>query len=316
MEKTKNRKWSYVRMLVLSIVLAFGVWTLDIVQLEPPKTGTEAEFRDNREGTKILFLLKNIWNGKEIGWDDDFDKWGNLSAELVYDKEEINSQNNQQVEEIEKDEQNTENGIQEDVVQMEMFQADPTYFDDALFIGDSRTVGLYESGDLGNAEVIADSGMSVYKVLKKNFTLSSGETGTLEQLLEMKQFGKVYVMLGINELGYNFEQTIKKYRGMVEMIQNYQPDAIIFLQANLHISEEKATNALVYNNESINHFNQTVASLADEKTIFYLDVNEIFDDENGNLALEYTADHAHILAKYYPGWVKWILEHGVRKVIK
>ena len=158
--------------------------------------------------------------------------------------------------------------------------------------------------------------MSVYKVLKKNFTLSSGETGTLEQLLEMKQFGKVYVMLGINELGYNFEQTIKKYRGMVEMIQNYQPDAIIFLQANLHISEEKATNALVYNNESINHFNQTVASLADEKTIFYLDVNEIFDDENGNLALEYTADHAHILAKYYPGWVKWILEHGVRKVIK
>lgn len=35
-------------------------------------------------------------------------------------------------------------------------------FSGVLFIGDSRTVGLSEYGDLGQAEVFADSGMSVF----------------------------------------------------------------------------------------------------------------------------------------------------------
>ena len=42
--------------------------------------------------------------------------------------------------------------------------AQRSYFDDALFIGDSRTVGLYEYGDLSHALVIADSGMNIYKL--------------------------------------------------------------------------------------------------------------------------------------------------------
>lgn len=35
-------------------------------------------------------------------------------------------------------------------------------FTNVLFIGDSRTAGLSEYGDLGQAEVFADSGMSVF----------------------------------------------------------------------------------------------------------------------------------------------------------
>ncbi len=38
---------------------------------------------------------------------------------------------------------------------------------DVLFIGDSRTVGLSEYGDLGNADVFADSGMSVFNLLDR-----------------------------------------------------------------------------------------------------------------------------------------------------
>ena len=89
------------------------------------------------------------------------------------------------------------------------FEADRSYFDDALFIGDSRTVGLYEYGNLGNALVLADPGMNVYKVFNRSFKLPSGESKTLEEILTEKQFGKIYVMLGINELGYDFDQTVK-----------------------------------------------------------------------------------------------------------
>lgn len=191
------------------------------------------------------------------------------------------------------------------------FEADRSYFDDALFIGDSRTVGLYEYGDLGNAVVLADSGMSVYKIFKHSFPLDTGEKMTLEEILSQRQFGKVYIMLGINELGYSFEQTVDVYKDMVEQIESKQPDALIFLQANLHITEKKSATSPIYNNANINRFNQEVQDMADSMHRFYLDANELFDDENGNLSVEYTVDESHVLGKYYAGWVDWILRHAV-----
>lgn len=191
------------------------------------------------------------------------------------------------------------------------FEADRSYFDDALFIGDSRTVGLYEYGDLGNAIVLADSGMSVYKVFKQSFRLDSGEELTLEEILTQKQFGKIYVMLGINELGYTFDQTVNVYKDMIEHIEAMQPDALIFLQANLHITEKKSETSPIYNNANINRFNQEVQQMADSRKRFFLDANELFDDENGNLSVEYTVDESHVLGKYYADWVDWILCHAV-----
>ena len=191
------------------------------------------------------------------------------------------------------------------------FEADRSYFDDALFIGDSRTVGLYEYGDLGNAIALADSGMSVYKIFKQSFSVGSSQKMTLEELLIQKQFGKIYIMLGINELGYDFDQTVRRFEEMVNTIRTMQPDALIFLQANLHITEKKSTASPIYNNENINRFNAEVEKLSDSKQVFYLDVNELFDDEKGNLSVEYTVDESHVLGKYYAHWVDWILKHAI-----
>lgn len=191
------------------------------------------------------------------------------------------------------------------------YEADRSYFDDALFIGDSRTVGLYEYGDLGNAIALADSGMNVYKIFKQTFSVGSGQKMTLEELLIQKEFGKIYIMLGINELGYDFDQTVERFQDMLNTIRALQPDALIFLQANLHITEKKSSSSPIYNNENINRFNAEVEQLADSKQIFYLDVNELFDDENGNLSIEYTVDESHVLGKYYADWVDWILKHAI-----
>ena len=186
-----------------------------------------------------------------------------------------------------------------------------SYFDDALFIGDSRTVGLREYGNLGNAEVIADSGMNVYKIFEKEFVTVSGEEKTLEAMLEERQFGKIYVMLGINELGYEYDRTVERYAGLLETLEEKQPDAVLFLQANLHITGKKSETSPVYTNENLNRFNAAVERMADGRRRFYLDVNELFDDEEGNLSEDYTADNAHVLGKYYKDWVNWLLEHAV-----
>ena len=191
-----------------------------------------------------------------------------------------------------------------------MYEADTSYFDDALFIGDSRTVGLSEYGDLGNAEVLADSGMNVYKIFDKEFDTASGEKKLLETILSERQFGKIYVMLGINELGYDPDQTVARYEALVEKLEEAQPEAKLFLQANLHITAKKSETSPVYTNENIDRFNQAVEQMTDGRNRFYLDVNELFDDENGNLSETYTMDNAHVLGKYYADWVAWILQHA------
>lgn len=48
-------------------------------------------------------------------------------------------------------------------------------FTGVLFIGDSRTVGLSEYGDLGNAEIFANSGMSVFNLFESTVRTKSGK---------------------------------------------------------------------------------------------------------------------------------------------
>lgn len=186
------------------------------------------------------------------------------------------------------------------------------YFDDALFIGDSRTVGISEYGDLNNATFFANTGMSVYNVFEKNVSVPQVGKLKLEQLLTYKNFGKIYIMLGINELGYNQEKTLKKYKDLLKFVQEKQSNAIIYIEANLHVAAERSNKDKTINNININKINNEISKLADNEKIFFIDVNEKFDDENGNLSSNYTQDNVHIYAKYYKEWSDWLSQNAVK----
>lgn len=185
------------------------------------------------------------------------------------------------------------------------------YFDDALFIGDSRTVGLMEYGNLENADFFADSGMSVYGLAWKKIAVSGKGKMTFDEILAEKQYGKIYLMLGMNELGYRFDTTKERYRETVEKILAAQEDAVIYLCANMHVTAEQSQKDEIYNNDNVNMINELIAGLADGERTFYLDVNELFDDENGNLDEKYTSDAFHVLGIYYVDWVDWLCTKAI-----
>ena len=179
---------------------------------------------------------------------------------------------------------------------------------DVLFIGDSRTVGLSEYGDLGNADVFADSAMSVFNLLDSKPKKGAGSDKTLNQLLEEKNYKAVFLMLGINELGYGNQNILKQYRTVVSYIKEKQPEAALILEANLHVTKTKSDRSPIYNNENINALNQGIKQIAAEENCPYIDVNVIFDDESGNLNETYTTDGSHVLGKYYALWTEWIFD--------
>ena len=179
--------------------------------------------------------------------------------------------------------------------------------DDALFIGDSRTVGLMEYAGIDGADFFCTVGMSVYNIHKKPVSVPNVGKVTLTELLNGKKYGKIYIMLGINELGYEVGGTVEKYRELLEFIEEKQPDAVIFVQANLHVSKSRSDSDKVINNVAINRFNGELAKLTDGKRRFYLDANVLFDDETGGLSADKSEDNTHLYAKYYKEWGEWIV---------
>lgn len=184
----------------------------------------------------------------------------------------------------------------------------PASMENTLFIGDSRTVGLSEYAQMEGAEFFATVGMSVYEIDKAKVSVPNVGKVTLSELLENQSYDRIYVMLGINELGYPFEQLVKKYGDFIQYLQNAQPDSTIFILANLHVTKSRSDREKVINNPAINSFNEAISGFADNEHIFYLDANCIFDDADGALSEAKSGDHAHPLAKYYQEWGNWIAE--------
>ena len=183
------------------------------------------------------------------------------------------------------------------------------YFDDALFIGDSRTVGLRDYTDLAeHADFHCETSLTIYKVLEESF---KGK-GTILEALSKKNYGKIYLMVGINELGRGTtEDFMAKYTEVVDTLHELCPDAKIMIQGIMHVSEKKSSSDAIFNNSNINARNNAIATLADNVHFFYIDMNEAVCDENGNLNAEYTHDQIHLLGMYNDLWKQFLLEHGV-----
>lgn len=191
------------------------------------------------------------------------------------------------------------------------------YFDDAVFIGDSRTVGLFEYAGLENrADFFAKTSLTIYDVLTEPIVAVDDERKkiTVGEALSERSYGKIYLMLGINEMGTGtIESFMDAYRQTVERIRELQPDAILFLQGIMRVSADKSAQDPIFNNPGINARNAEIAKLADQRDIFYIDVNETVCDENGDLNAQYTTDSIHLKAMYYSLWKQFLLEHGIVK---
>lgn len=193
---------------------------------------------------------------------------------------------------------------------------DETYFDDAVFIGDSRTVGLQNYGDWSDqVTFMASTGLLVHKAMRTKVTLPGAKNRvTIEEALSEKQYGKVYVMFGINELGRgDADQYLLDYRTFLDRLKELQPNAIIYIQSGLKVTAERAAKGDMVTNSAIDERNEIIQSLVDNEQVFYLNVNEAVCDENGDLFDDYTHDGVHLKAQYLTIWKDYLCENAVIK---
>jgi hypothetical protein len=193
-------------------------------------------------------------------------------------------------------------------------EVDSSYLDDAVFIGDSRTDTLRLYAGWDNATYYVKTGTNIWAIMDDQVAEdpASGDVISIDEALQRQKFGKVYIMLGVNELGTGTaESYYQQFKKVVTRIQELQPDAIIFVEAILHVSASKDAEGTVINNKEINARNQWLEKLADNDQIYYLDANEVLDDENGALNADYTFDGVHLQADQLDEWKAFFLSHGV-----
>ena len=189
---------------------------------------------------------------------------------------------------------------------------DNAYFDDAVFIGDSRTEGLMLYGSLHNATFYTHKGLMVNTIFTKESVKEAGSDKkiTIMQALEKHKFGKVYVMLGVNELGWVYEKVfIQRYGELVDEIKRLQPDAVIYIQSIMPVSQAKSDSGDVYTNDRIRLYNSLIVKMCEEKGVHYLNVAEAVEDDKGVLPAEATTDGIHLKPAYCVKWREYLKSH-------
>lgn len=191
-------------------------------------------------------------------------------------------------------------------------KVETSYFDDAVFIGDSRTEGFIYNTGLANAKAYTHKGLTVSSAFDDPVIPLNGQKVSVTQALSQTQFAKAYLMFGINEAGWAYgEIFIKKYGELIDAVRQANPQAQIYIQSILPVSKKTSQTHEFAKKEKLDEYNQMLRQLAEEKQVYYLDVQSCMVDEDGFLPEQAAFDGIHLKQEYCLKWLDYLCTHTV-----
>lgn len=181
-------------------------------------------------------------------------------------------------------------------------------FSDAAFVGNSFVEDLDTYNLVPAADCFARVGLNVQTALTKP-TLR-GEVPIIDEL-KAKQYGKVILVFGENELGWASADTFARYYGeLIDQVRQRQPAAAIYIEALFPVSAAvSAENKNEINNRRIGEFNERLQRLAEEKGAVYIDGASVLRDAQGELPADAATDGIHPKIGYYREFVEYLRTH-------
>lgn len=188
------------------------------------------------------------------------------------------------------------------------------YFNDTVFIGDSRTKGLTMLSKISPNYDFSASGLNIGSLNSKAYIrLEDEETNELHEYTvfealerESGNYNAVYIATGLNELGWVPEGYMAAFDTFVKNVRAVT-DVPIYVQLVLPVTEHSSkTTQYGITNEKCFIFNELIREYVAENELFMLDPLSLFTLEDGTLSPEYTNDGIHLhreacgtLAEYY-----------------
>ena len=191
-------------------------------------------------------------------------------------------------------------------------RVDDSYFSDALFVGDSRMQGFVLYSGLSNVKSYTSVGLAVDTAYSKKFVQLDGKELTLAEALQQTapNFGKIYLLFGMNELGWGtWSVFVSKYGGLIDLIQQANPNAVIYLESLIPLTAEKSAKSDWLNNDHVNSFNKMIWQLAADKGVYYLNTAAGLAGEDGTLPSDASTDGVHLNKEACGKWLEYLKTH-------
>lgn len=185
---------------------------------------------------------------------------------------------------------------------LSMFEQMPAKDNCIIWLGDSITDGCEWSELFPN-----------YNNLNRGVS-SDNTFGVLNRLPEIirRKPAKVFILIGINDIARNIpvDVILRNYTKMVERIQQESPRTKIYVQSLLPTNNQFTQFKNHQNKEAvIQTVNKSIAQLAIDKKINFIDLYAAFQDKEGRLDVRFTNDGLHLTGAGYLRW-KEVLTQG------
>lgn len=174
------------------------------------------------------------------------------------------------------------------------------YFKDTAFIGDSRTQGLQINAGIRSPKFFAGRGLNVKNALTDKVVKGKGkENLTVIEALEGKEYKKIYISFGINELGWTYPDIfIKRYKELIEEVQKKQPKAEVVVYGILPVTKKRSDKDKIFNMKNVKKFNKLIKEMAKDVSVTYADLSASVKNKKGFLPDEVTPDGIHMNREY------------------
>ncbi len=187
---------------------------------------------------------------------------------------------------------------------------DDEFFSDAAFMGNSLMDGFRLFSGLTTCDYYAATSMTVVGATTKAcVALDNGAQGTLIDGLTQKPYGKIYILLGINEIGFEVQTFIDYYSAMLDTIIAAQPDCDIYIMGITPVSAAKSSSGEVFNMTRITEYNTALRQLAADKGCYYMDLVSALAGPDGYLPASETTDGVHLSVNMYKKWLDYVKTH-------
>lgn len=188
------------------------------------------------------------------------------------------------------------------------------FFDDAAVIGDSVSYSLVlwaaQTGEMGDCTFLVRGGNGILGYVNGYKTISyQGQELSLEDAVEMVAPKKLFIMLGVNDLGFmSVEETMDSFRVLMDRVMEKCPDAEVYLESLLPVWEVGIQGT---KNGEVNAFNELLKAYAEEKDYHYVDVASYIVDHTGGMAKAYCADFStHMNYEGIDAWMQALKLYG------
>ena len=170
-------------------------------------------------------------------------------------------------------------------------RADPSYFDDAAFVG-NETVAALERYDYDGLL----TGAAFYEV--ETVT----ETGYVSDIKADGGYGKIYIGLGGYELAYTVDTVRDSLASAIRSLKAEYPDCVIYLMGVSPVSKYRTSISKALRMDRLPEYTDMLYELAAETGVWYIEITGALVNEEGYLPSEVTEDGINYTPEHYQAW--------------